>query len=124
TPFAFDLTSQLNVGRTNTIAVRVDNSRQMNSRWYSGSGIYRHVRLDVREALHIAQHGIFVRTEAVSDGAAKLAMSITAENDREEAVPRLEYATQVFDVGTDGKPVGSAVASFAPVAGEFRQRTS
>jgi beta-galactosidase len=79
TPFTYDLTPHLNLGGTNTIAVRVDNSRQMNSRWYSGSGIYRHVRLDVRDPLHIAQYGTFVRTEEVSDGSAKLGMSITAD---------------------------------------------
>jgi beta-galactosidase len=45
TPFAFDLTSNLRPpGETNVLAVRVRNLGK-NSRWYSGSGIYRHVRL-------------------------------------------------------------------------------
>jgi beta-galactosidase len=130
TPFTFNLTSNLNLRGMNTIAVRVDNSRQMNNRWYSGSGLYRHVRLDVRDPLHIALYGICVNTEAVSNGSATLDMSITAENDGKQDGPRLEYVTQVFNAGVDGKPVGGTVASFADVVGEFpitngvRQRTS
>ncbi|HSV16436.1 MAG TPA: glycoside hydrolase family 2 TIM barrel-domain containing protein, partial [Tepidisphaeraceae bacterium] len=124
TPFTFDLTSNLNVGATNTIAVRVDNSRQMNCRWYSGSGIYRHVRLDVRELVCIAQYGICIRTDAVSDGSAKLSMSITAENAGGQANPHLEYATQVFELGLDGKPSGNAVTSFAPATADFKDHTS
>ena len=47
TSFTFDLTPDLNFAGPNVLAVRVDNSAQPNSRWYSGSGIYRHVRVDV-----------------------------------------------------------------------------
>lgn len=130
TPFILDLTSHLNIGRTNTIAVRVDNSRQMNSRWYSGSGIYRHVRLEVRDPFHIAEHGIFVRTESVTNGSTNLALSIAAENDSSETHPFVEYATQVFEADAKGKPVGNALADFAPIGSEFpvvngtTQRTS
>jgi beta-galactosidase len=52
--FGYDLTPYLVKG-SNTIAVRVDNAEQPNSRWYSGSGIYRHVWLDITNAMHIAQ---------------------------------------------------------------------
>jgi beta-galactosidase len=122
TPFSYDLTPHLNFGQTNTIAVRVDNSHQLNSRWYSGSGIYRHVWLDAREPLHIARDGIFVKTEDASTASATLAMSITAENDAVDQIdPHVEFATQIFEAGADGKPTGSAVASFAPVAAELRR---
>ena len=47
--FAYDLTEHLKPGRTNTIDVRVDNSQHKNCRWYSGSGIYRHVSLVVTD---------------------------------------------------------------------------
>ena len=43
TSFFVDLTQGLKPGAANLLAVRVDNSQQKNSRWYSGSGIYRHV---------------------------------------------------------------------------------
>jgi len=54
TTFEYDLTPHLNFGdRDNVIAVRVDNSQQPNSRWYSGSGIYRHTWLRMSAPLHI-----------------------------------------------------------------------
>ena len=48
------------------LAVRVDNSAQPNSRWYSGSGIYRHVRVIVTDPIHVAHWGVFVTTPEAS----------------------------------------------------------
>lgn len=59
--FSYDLTPYLEEG-DNVLAVRVDNSRQPNSRWYSGSGIYRHVWLNTTHTLHLAQWGTHVTT--------------------------------------------------------------
>ena len=50
----------------NVIAVRVDNSKQPNSRWYSGSGIYRNVWLVTTATLHISQWGIYITTPAIT----------------------------------------------------------
>ncbi len=66
TSFSFDLSPHLNIGKANVLAVRVDNSAQPNSRWYSGSGIYRHVRLVATDSVHIAQWGVSVTTPEVS----------------------------------------------------------
>ena len=55
---------------TNEVVVKVDNSDQPNCRWYSGSGIYRHVWLETMPALHIAENGVFVTTPEVSAGKA------------------------------------------------------
>ena len=49
TGFRYDLTPHLKISGENVLAVKVDNSAQPNSRWYSGSGIYRHVRLVVTD---------------------------------------------------------------------------
>lgn len=54
TSFFVDLTSALNLGSDNVLAVRVDNSEQKNARWYTGSGIYRHVWLDITDPIQIA----------------------------------------------------------------------
>lgn len=63
--FSYDLTPYLTKGK-NTIAVKVDNSLQPNSRWYTGSGIYRHVRLVISNPLHIKQWGVYATTPEVS----------------------------------------------------------
>ncbi|MEV6850347.1 glycoside hydrolase family 2 TIM barrel-domain containing protein [Actinoplanes sp. NPDC051411] len=66
TGFAYDLTPHLNRGGTNVLAVRVDNSGQT-SRWYSGSGIYRHTWLTVTGPVRIALWGIAVTTPEIND---------------------------------------------------------
>ncbi len=56
--FAYDLTPYLKFGaQENVIAVRADHSRFADSRWYTGSGIYRHVRLCITDQQHIAHWG-------------------------------------------------------------------
>ena len=68
--FYYDITRYLDWGKRNVIAVRVDNSQQVNCRWYSGSGIYRHVRLLVQDPLHIDRWGVAITTsEAAADRA-------------------------------------------------------
>jgi len=83
--FRYDLTPHLKYGQKNTIAVRVDNSRQPNSRWYSGSGIYRNVRLVTVDPLHIAHWGTYVTTENVSAQSAGVNLRVTLENGSKEA---------------------------------------
>ena len=65
--FEHDLTPYLRYGNEqNVIAVRVDNSLQPNSRWYTGSGIYRDVRLEKRSPLHLLREETFITTPEVS----------------------------------------------------------
>ena len=66
TSFEFDLTPYLKpAGQENVIAVRVRNEGK-NSRWYSGSGIYRHTWLTVTDPIHVPTWGVFVTTPEVS----------------------------------------------------------
>lgn len=66
TPFAYDLTPYLSASGDNLLAVRVRNLGH-NARWYSGSGIYRHVWLDVSpEPARVARWGVSVTTPTVS----------------------------------------------------------
>jgi beta-galactosidase len=66
TSFEFDLTPYLNpAGKENVLAVRVRNDGK-NSRWYSGSGIYRHTWLTVTEPVHVPTWGVFVATPEIS----------------------------------------------------------
>jgi beta-galactosidase len=66
--FGCELTGHLNfgAGRTNVLAVRADTSEQPASRWYSGAGIYRHIRLVVTGPIHFEQWGNFVTTTPVA----------------------------------------------------------
>ena len=59
TSFEYDITSYVKEGE-NVVAVRVDNSDQPNSRWYSGCGIYRHVWLTKTNPIHVKHWGVFV----------------------------------------------------------------
>ncbi|MEO3407108.1 beta-galactosidase GalB [Mucilaginibacter sp. CAU 1740] len=70
--FRYDLTPYLNFGGKNTIAVKVDNSVQPNSRWYSGSGIYRHVWLETTNKIAIDEWGTYVTTSEVSGASANV----------------------------------------------------
>ena len=77
--FAFDLTAHLNRDGDNVIAVRVRNEGR-NSRWYSGSGIYRHVHLAVTRRVRIPQWGIQVTTPDVSRESAMVKVVTRFEN--------------------------------------------
>ena len=78
TEFAFDLSPHLNDGQ-NTVAVRVNNAGR-NSRWYSGSGIYRKVWLSVAGELRIPAHGVYVTTVEASPEAALVHIEVSLEN--------------------------------------------
>ena len=82
TPFTVDVTPYLyNDKRLNEVTVKVDNSDQPNCRWYSGSGIYRHVWLETMPALHIAENGVFVTTPEVSEQQARVQVEVTIANE-------------------------------------------
>jgi beta-galactosidase len=100
TPFIFDLTPHLQpAGQENILAVRVNNLGK-NSRWYSGSGIYRHVRLAVSGPAHIPFFGVRVVATNISKSSATVTVFATIENDRgAEAAIRLRTRL----VGPDGK---------------------
>jgi beta-galactosidase len=68
--FNYDLSPHLSFDGENVVAVRVDNSRQTNCRWYSGSGIYRHTWLTATSPLRIAQWGTFVTSTHISPASA------------------------------------------------------
>jgi beta-galactosidase len=79
--FGYELSAYLHFGKQeNVIAVKVDNSAQPNSRWYTGSGIYRNVRLVASDKLHVAQWGTYVTTPAVSKEKAAVHFEVTVEN--------------------------------------------
>jgi beta-galactosidase len=80
TAFYFDITSFLNpAGKPNVIAVEVKNVGK-NSRWYSGSGIYRNVWLIRKQAVHVAHNGVRITTKSISPGKAKVKIASVIQN--------------------------------------------
>ena len=88
TSFSFDLTPHLAAGSEHTLRVMVDNGGQPNSRWYSGSGIYRHVWLWHGDQVHVGPHDVWVTTPEVStsDATVRVRTSVTNDTDAEREV--------------------------------------
>src|ERR1700744_562269 len=78
--FRYDMTPYLNFGGNNVIAVKVDNSVQPNSRWYSGSGIYRNVWLVTTDKVAIDHWGTYVTTPEVSEESALIYLQTHIKN--------------------------------------------
>lgn len=94
--FEYDLTPYLVWEGENVIAVKVDNTSPLMDRWYSGSGIYRHVWLIATEPLHVKTWGTYVTTSQVSPGSALIHVQTEVENKYEQPAA-CEVLTQVKD---------------------------
>lgn len=96
--FRYDLTPFLEFGKDakNLIAVRVDNSEQPNSRWYTGSGIYRNVRLITTGKVFVNHWGTFITTPSVSEIRAKVHLEIELKNETKKPVS-VSVKTSVYD---------------------------
>jgi beta-galactosidase len=97
TSFVYDLTDHLKANGENVLAVEVKNI-QPNSRWYTGSGIYRHVWLKAFAPIHIANWGTFVTTPEVSRDLAQVRVQTTIENTTEQRA-EIELETEIFAPG-------------------------
>lgn len=83
--FGYDVTQYCNPDAAQqVIAVKVDNSLQPSSRWYTGSGIYRNVRLVLTNKVAIDQWGTFVTTPTISEHVAMVQVQTTVNNDTAE----------------------------------------
>ncbi len=120
TPFTVELTPHLKFGAENVLAVRVDHSAQPTARFYTGSGIYRHVALHVTAPVHVAADGVFVTTTALSSAEATLEVETTVAN-RGETERKLAAEISFFDA--TGKRVAqtrTAVVAPSGVDSVFR----
>ena len=112
--FAYDLTEHLKFDGPNVLAVRVDNSVQTNSRWYSGSGIYRHVWLLATGKVHVDRWGTFATTPQVSKESATVRIETRVKNEGKNNV-KFTLATDLFD--KEGKVVKGLEMTSESVAG-------
>ncbi len=81
TSFYCDISDAVVPGKNNVVAVRVDNAQQKNCRWYSGSGIYRHVKLICTPPVHIANWGVNIQTKQISPSEATVVVSAKVKNE-------------------------------------------
>jgi beta-galactosidase len=112
-----DLTPHLARGR-NVIAVRVDNSAQPNSRYYTGSGISRHTWLTVADPLHVGQWGTFVATPTADTNSAAVVVRTRVEN--ESSAARSSTVRSIV-VDAAGREVARNEAAFTLDAGQKRE---
>lgn len=102
--FRYELAAHLDFGGHNLLAVRADTSAQPASRWYSGGGIYRHVRLVVTDPIHIGWDGVFVTTPKISAGEATVHIQTTITN--QSAAPH-DITVQTELISPAGTIVGT-----------------
>ena len=112
--FEYELTGHVNAGE-NVLAVRADTSRQPASRWYAGSGIYRHVHLRVTEPVHFVQNGVFVTTPHLEPGAKRATVHVRSEVVNQSEAPQ-KVAVHVGLVDPEGKPAGKGDSDAQTVA--------
>ena len=118
--FRYDLTDHLRFGEgdkgMNVIAVRTDTTLQPASRWYTGQGIYRHVRLVSTNSVHLASPGLYITTpEASADQAA---VSVTAEvaNDSKQAAVVVLQTSVLDPLGREVTRHDGSAQTIAPFA--------
>jgi beta-galactosidase len=104
--FSYELTGHLKFGKgeTNILAVRADNSLQPAARFYTGAGIYRHVRLVTTNPLYIAQWGVYITTAKVTAKTAIVNLQTKISNDT-KTPGSIELSTTILD------PAGKIVKS-------------
>jgi len=116
--FQYELTPYLQFGRKNEIKVLVHN-HQPNSRWYSGSGIYRNVWLEKKGSVYVEHYGTYITTPVVSRQQATLKLQTKVKNTLDKTAP-VEVKTIVFD---DEKRVVKILSDhFSLKAGQMLER--
>jgi len=103
--FRYELTPYLNYEeKENVIAVKVDNSKQPNSRWYSGSGIYRNVWLVHTGKIFVDHWGTFVTTPEIKENSAQVNIKTDIKK-KSEKKQQITLKTTIYDA--EGKKVAS-----------------
>ncbi|MEI6050071.1 MAG: glycoside hydrolase family 2 TIM barrel-domain containing protein [Bacteroidota bacterium] len=106
TSFWYDISEKLNFNGPNILAVEVRNEGR-NSRWYSGSGIYRHVWLRVTGKQHVAQWGTSITTPEVGKDSALVIIKSKVKN-QSAKVLQVKLITRILNV--DGKEINNTIS--------------
>ena len=111
--FQYELTGHLDAVRPNILAVRADNSIQPASRWYTGAGIYRHVRLVITSPVHVAHWGSFITTSGISAAKADIQIQTTVDN---QSASAQTIILQTALMAPDGAVAATTVSSPQKIA--------
>lgn len=117
TSFYYNITRNLKFGEKNTIAVEVKNEGQ-NSRWYSGSGIYRHVWLKTLNPVHVAQWGTFITTPSITEKSASVNIKTKLVN---EGASSAEISLITTIINDKGAETGKTESKLTISAGEQKE---
>ncbi len=79
--FMYDLTPYLKIGQENLLSVRVDHSLERDSRWYSGSGIYRDVYMVYASPVHLDLWGVYFKANSIGPKKADVSVETTINNE-------------------------------------------
>lgn len=111
--FAYELTGHLKFGKgeTNILSVRVDNSVQPASRYYTGAGIYRHVHLIIKSPVYIDKWGVFITTPQVSSEKATVNITTTVFNSTNKRKNIVVQTSLVSPKGKEGEVFNSQTKS-------------
>lgn len=112
--FTINLTGLLFYEGENIIKVEVDNSRQPNSRWYTGTGIYRDVNLWIGNCVYVKNNATKITTKYLSDDMAQLEMTSIIKRSCNNMV----MATCTFEVLEQGKIISSERQEISMISNE------
>ncbi len=93
--FSFELTDKIQFGGSNVLAVRLENKTE-SSRWYSGAGIFRHVRLVSLSDVHVQHWGTYITTPVVSDKKSSVSIQTRLKNNSASA-QKITLVTEIFN---------------------------
>ncbi|HEX8330623.1 MAG TPA: glycoside hydrolase family 2 TIM barrel-domain containing protein [Hymenobacter sp.] len=120
--FSYDLTKHLKFGKgqTNVLAVRADNTVQPASRYYTGAGIYRHVRLVSTAPAHFEEGGVYVAAtpEGVGKGNVEAATIKVQADVINQSAASGEYVLQTTILDSSGKSVATTETKQTVAAGK------
>jgi beta-galactosidase len=105
--FGYELTGKLRFGsdKTNILSVRADNAYQPASRWYTGAGIYRHVRLVVKDPVHFTKWETFITIPHIAKTQATVRVRGAIANKSKKAA---EAAVKIAIISPEGMIAGTA----------------
>jgi len=107
--FRVDLTPYLFFGKENVLAVRLD-TEKWGSRWYSGAGIYRHVRLVKTNPIHVAHWGVYVTTPILNDETGTVRVDVAIANNLIKKA-EVQVQAKIYEIDSNDTAGREAAAS-------------